>query len=258
MDLRVWSTLNSVESFAGIMAPGLLLLLNNNSALTLPASVVGYVSFLLSLVRTGWLGWGVGFFSLLTNLQPKTQLRLALTVIVMLVLTVPLINNDAFSETINQRLSTLTDMESDASAIGRQEIYISLLSAALVSFVGQGLGGDTFDSAILSMLINLGWIGTLPYVSGLVLLIVQFMKISDPIAKSIVISYRAAIISVLVRLPFNSSTQGTSGMILWGFLAMGLAADRYYTELREVQGDWLNQIIEQEKSADDEIAYFNN
>ncbi len=258
MDLRVWSTLNSAESFAGIMAPGLLLLFNNSSALTLPASVVGYVSFLLSLVRTGWLGWGIGFFSLMTNLQPKMQLRLILTVMIMMALTIPLINNDAFSETINQRLTTLTDMENDASAIGRQEIYISLLSAALVSFVGKGLGGDTFDSAILSMLINLGWIGTLPYISGLMILIVQFMKISDPTAKSVAIGYRAAIISVLVRLPFNSSTQGTSGMILWGFLAMGLAADRYYTELRAVQGDWLNQMIEQEESVNDEVIYSKN
>jgi hypothetical protein len=256
MDLRVWSTLNSAESFAGIMAPGLLLLFNNSSALVFPASVVGYISFLLSLVRTGWLGWGIGFLSLMTNLKPKTQFRLLLTVIAMLILTVPLINNDAFSETINQRLITLTDMENDNSAIGRQEIYSSLISAALVSFVGQGLGGDTFDSAILSMLINLGWIGTLPYISGLVLLLAQFFKISDPTAKSVAIGYRAAIISVLVRLPFNSSTQGTSGMVLWGFLAMGLAAERYYTELRLVQEDWLTQMISQEEN-DDEIIYSN-
>jgi hypothetical protein len=230
MELRVWSTLNSAEAFAGFMAPALLLLFNMKSPMIFPASIVGYLSFLLSLVRSGWLGWFVGLISLMTNFNPKTQIRLVVTVSIMASMVVLASGDSMFSDVINDRLSTLTDLQNDVSAVGRQEIYGDILIAAMFNFVGGGLGGDTFDSALLSMLVNLGWIGMLPYMGGLFLLLSNFSRISHPAAKVVVIGYRAAIISSLARLPFNSSTQGTSGMILWGFLALGLAAERYYTE----------------------------
>lgn len=53
--LRIWSTTTSTEPFAGIMAAGLLLLATRKGALSISASVAGYLSLVLTMVRSAWL-----------------------------------------------------------------------------------------------------------------------------------------------------------------------------------------------------------
>ena len=76
LKIRVWSTLNSPGTFSGVMMAALIFLLASTSALKVPFSVVGYLSFLLCVVRAAWLGWAVSLVVFLRKGSPaKYSLR---------------------------------------------------------------------------------------------------------------------------------------------------------------------------------------
>ncbi|WP_295617188.1 O-antigen ligase domain-containing protein [Chamaesiphon sp. GL140_3_metabinner_50] len=226
LGLRVWSTLNSPEPFAAIMGGCLLLLFTNRSPLRLPAAIVGYLSFLLCAVRSGWLGWLAGLFSLVISLKPKLQLRLSIALLVLAVFLVPLATVEPFSQ-LSSRLDTFTNLENDQSAIERQQSFNALQDSALTSFVGQGISGQKLDSAIFSMLFELGWIGTIGYAGGLFLLTFTLCQAQPARFDPFIGTARAIAISALVRLPVNVPMLGASGLLLWTFLGIGLAGIKF-------------------------------
>jgi hypothetical protein len=231
LGLRVWSTLNSPEPFAAIMAGCLLLLFTNKSPLRLPAAIVGYLSFLLCAVRSGWLGWLAGLLNLIVSLKPKLQLRLAIALVVLAVAIVPLATIEPFAQ-LSSRLDTFSNLENDQSSIERQKSFNTLRDAALTSFIGQGISGQKLDSAIFSMLFELGWIGTISYAGGLFLLTFSLFQAKQTRFDPFIGTARAIVISALVRLPVNVPMQGASGLLLWTFLGIGLAGikfDRWQT-----------------------------
>ena len=227
LGVRVWSTLNSPEPFAAIMAGCLLLLFTSKSPIRLPASIVGYLSFLLCAVRSGWLGWLAGLLSLIFSLQAKMQLRLVMTLVAISIAIIPLTTAAPFSQ-LNSRLETFSSLENDQSAIERQQSYNDLRDSALTSFVGQGISGQRLDSAILSMLFELGWIGTIGYAGGIVLLSSSLCRSHLAKFDPFIVTARAIVISALVRFPVNVPMLGASGLLLWSFLGIGLAGIKFY------------------------------
>ena len=234
LGIRVWSTLNSPEPFAAIMAGSLLLLFNGQSAVRLPAAIAGYLSFLLCAVRSGWLGWATGFLSLATSLRPKLQMRLLITVLVMSICLVPLATIEPFSSSISARLETFSDLENDQSAADRQELYRIVLDSALTNVTGGGISGARIDSALLLMLMELGWIGMIPYVSGVVLLIFNLFKQPSPSSDPFIGTARAIVLTALVRFPLNVPMLGASGLLLWTFLGIGLAGLKYHQKQKQL------------------------
>ncbi|WP_373545967.1 O-antigen ligase domain-containing protein [Chamaesiphon sp.] len=226
LGIRVWSTLNSPEPFAAIMAGCLLLLFTNQSPLGLPAAIVGYLSFLLCAVRSGWLGWLAGLLSLIVSLKPKLQLRLAIALVVLALVLVPLATVEPFAQ-LSSRLDTFSNLENDHSAIERQQNYNALRDSALTSFVGQGMSGQRWDSAILSMLFELGWIGTIGYAGGIAILTSTLCRSDSARFDPFIATARAIVISALVRFPVNVPMLGASGLLLWSFLGIGLAGIKF-------------------------------
>ncbi len=226
--IRIWSTMHSGEPFAAVMAGGLLLLFSYKGAFTLPSSVVGYLAFLLSMVRSAWLGWLAGIFILTGSLKAKYQMRLIVVILVMAVCVVPLATMDQFSEMLGTRLATLSNVGEDDSATGRQEAFKNTIGVALTKFVGEGIGRETMDNAILATLFYLGWLGTLPYLGGMLLLVFKLFYSSEGSFDLFAAAARAIVISVLIRLPVNGAQLGPSGALLWGCLGIGLAARKYY------------------------------
>lgn len=225
--MRVWSTMNSAEPFAATIAAGLLLLLLGKGALNTTASGAGYLTFLLTTVRSAWLGWLTGFLILTGSLKPKHQMRLIITILVLSVLVVPLATMEPFASRLGQRLATFSNLEEDNSVRDRQETYRQLMEYALNNFAGDGIGGPSYDSGILSMLLNLGWLGTIFYVSGMLLIVFKLFQSSQGSFDPFIGAARAVVMSCLVRLPLNGVTGGASGLVLWTFLALGLAAQKY-------------------------------
>ncbi|MDM9381028.1 O-antigen ligase domain-containing protein [Chlorogloeopsis sp. ULAP01] len=245
--IRVWSTMASPGPFATTMMAGLLLLFNSKDVLRIPASAVGYLSFLLTMVRSIWGAWLVGLLSLLSSLKPKIQMRLMVTILVMAVCVVPLANMEPFSGVISKRLETFSNLEKDNSAQIRQEIYKDGLTKALTNGLGNGIG-NTFivnekgllepiviDSGILDMFFTLGWFGAVFYLGGLILLLFQVFQYFETRVDPFMAAARAIGIACVASLPIGSGMLGVSGMILWGFLAIVMAGHKYYVHQNYVQ-----------------------
>jgi hypothetical protein len=224
---RIWSTMQSPEPFAAIMAGGLLLLTSRDGPLSISSSVVGYIALLLTLVRSAWLGWLGGLLSIILTLNPRQQGRLISLLLCLSVLVIPISLTSDFSEKITTRVSTLADVQSDGSAQIRQQAFNKNIDIALSNPVGDGIENGSMDSSLLSTLFYLGWVGTIPYVLGLLLACFRLFNASEKKNDPFISICQGIVVSILLRLPANGSNVGASGVLLWTFLGMAMAADRY-------------------------------
>ncbi|NEP52350.1 MAG: O-antigen ligase domain-containing protein, partial [Moorea sp. SIO3C2] len=227
---------------------GLLLLFNNNSPLRIPASIAGYLSFLLTLSRTMWASWFFGLASLTSSLKPKIQMRIIISILVMAMCIVPLTTIEPFSEVIGSRLATFSDLGNDHSAEVRQQIYEESLGKALSMALGNGIG-NTFtieqgeirsvviDSGILDMFFTLGWFGTLPYMCGLLLLVYSVFQYPEIRRDSFMSTARAIGLSNLIGLPIGSAMLGVGGCYIWGFLGLTMAAHKYHQHQNKLSSE---------------------
>jgi hypothetical protein len=235
--IRVWSTANAPGPFANLMRAGLLLLFTSQSNLRLLASGAGYLSFLLTLVRSAWGSWFIGLLCLTSSLSTRLQVRLIFTILVMAMMVIPLVTIEPFAGAINERLETLSSIEDDKSANTRIETYNKLIGTALKTVLGQGIGSDRYDSAVLTILLNLGWVGTLPFIGGLLLLFFKLLQSPCLKTDTFASASQAIVFGSIAQLPLGSPMVELKGMLLWGFLGIGLAADAYHKQQRLIQTD---------------------
>jgi hypothetical protein len=236
--IRVWSIMQGPGVFAAVMAACLILTTARLNIVTAPASVVGYLALLLTVVRSAWIAWAVGFFTVVLRLTPKAQGGILLSGIIIAALLIPLSGLEQFSELISGRLQTLSSLESDGSGQVRLSIYENAQSFITTNFLGTGFGSEgskiAFDSGILDILVNLGWIGSIPYLFGLFLLLQRILKLEVPRTDSFAASSRAVTLAIFCQMPFGSSMVGLPGLLLWSFFAISLAAIRYYNSLIDI------------------------
>jgi hypothetical protein len=229
--MRVWSTMHSHGVFAGVMMASLLLLLNNMRPIGFFASGVGYLSFLLTSSRTVWLGWAIGLLSLVVNLKPQLKMKLLMLFGVTLITVIPLTQVEPFATQIQTRLNTFSDIRNDGSTVSRQGIYAESLERSLANPIGDGLNkSNGFDSGIITMLLSLGWIGTVPYI-GAILLIGFQLEVSPFVPRDAFASTAKAIFyGTALQIVGGSTMLGLPGTIMWGFAGLSLAANRYHIE----------------------------
>jgi hypothetical protein len=235
MAMRVFSTMNSPGPFATVMMAGLLLLFSTQSVVRFPAVAAGYLAFLLSMVRAAWLGWIVGVITFIPSLKPKLQMRLVVTIMVMAICVIPLVNMEPFATTINARLQSFTNTKEDVSYNDRLSGYTEILGEALSQIPGEGLGhvvrSDRLganDSGILSMFFSLGWFGTLPYLGGIILMFFSLFQSTVGRSDSFMSGARAISLGVFAQIGLGSATAALSGVVMWSFAGLALAAQRYY------------------------------
>lgn len=237
LGIRVFSTMNSPGPFATVMMAGLMLLLSSTSSLRFAASGAGYLAFLLSLVRSAWLSWVVAVVTFLPSLKTKFQIRFIVTALIMMILVLPLVNLQPFSDAIAPRIETLFNTREDVSYNERMEGYADLLTQGLLEIPGNGFGfvlaNDTLgsnDSGVLTLLFTLGWFGTIPYLGGILLLFLKLFQSTairiDPVATAA----RAIALGTFAQMGLGNPMLALSGMVFWGFLGMALAAQQYHTE----------------------------
>ncbi|MGB3759722.1 MAG: O-antigen ligase family protein [Rivularia sp. (in: cyanobacteria)] len=240
LGLRVWSTMSSPAPFSAVMMAGLLLLLTHAHYLNIPATAVGYLSFLLTSVRTLWGAWLVGLVTLFGSLKAQSQMRLIVVIVLMMLCIVPLTTIEPFSETITERFETFGELEKDDSAQVRQKIYEDGLNKALTNGFGNGVG-NTFtlneqgilepiviDSGFLDTFFTLGWFGAVFYLGGMLLLVYQVFQFTESRFDSFMAASRGIGIAMISTLAGNSGMLEVAGMVLWGFLAMALAGHNYH------------------------------
>lgn len=232
LGMRVWSTMHGPLIFAASMSAGLLLLLSQTEPLANIATVIGFLSFLLSQVRTSWLGLVVGLALLVTSLKQSFQIRLILIISVLAACVVSLAMVEPFSTVISTRTSTLVNLQEDTSAIERRETYERTLNASLTNLIGDGLSrASGGDSGALEILVKLGWIGGIPYIVGLLLLLTKPLEGVDFSKDIFAKTANAIAFGLFAQLPFGGVMVELPGIILWGFLGMKLAAWKYHSSL---------------------------
>lgn len=228
--IRVWGTMNGPLIFAACMSAGLLLLLSQTKTLSNIATVLGFLAFLLSQIRTSWLGLFIGLIALITSLKESLQIRLIAIISILAVVIISLALTGPFSEVVVDRTSTLTNIQSDRSANVRLATYQDLFDANSNNFLGDGLNdGGGGDSGFLEILIKLGWISGFFYLSSIILIIAK--PVGDMKSHRDIFPATANAISLVmfVQLPLGAIMLDLPGMILWGFLGMKLAALKYYS-----------------------------
>ncbi len=244
LGIRVFSTMNSPGPFANVLLAGLLILLTNDNFLRIPASAVGYLSFLLTLVRSAWIGWFLGLISLLSALKPRLQMQLFLTITILAVCVVPLTVIEPFAEIINSRLESFTNLKKDTSFNERAALYERNVNLAFSSGLGNGIGSKyfvnekgllqevTLDSGILDVFFTLGWFGAIPYLSGIILAMFNLLTSSEGRSDAFASAARAITLGVLAQMLFGNVMLALSGVVFWAFLGIGMAANKYHQHER--------------------------
>jgi hypothetical protein len=197
--------------------------------LRFPASAVGYLSFLLTLARSAWIGWLGGLLVLTGSLKAKYQIRLFAIVLAMTILVIPVVTLGPFSENISARIQTLSNVQEDGSFNARQSYLTMSFETYLSNAIGSGIGLGLADNAILSLLYSLGWIGVFGYVGGLILLILKLFQNLEERSNFFASTARAVVASCLIRIPVNgTSIVAVGGLILWSFLGLTVASQQYF------------------------------
>ncbi len=238
--IRVWSTMHSPAPFASFMMSGLLLLLSSKSALQIPATVVGYLAFLLSLVRSAWLGWFMGLILMTSSIKLELQVRIVSLLTIIGLCVIPLSSMEPFSEVVSARFTSLTDVENDSSFMARSGNLGGYLYSAISHPLGQGIGNiwvrqpngtlaqQITDNGVVDTLVTLGWLGTIPYLMGLFMLASLVMKSKAVRYDTFMSAARGISISFVMQIISANSLIGIGGMFLWGFLGIVLSGERYY------------------------------
>ncbi len=255
-ELRVWSTMHAAGQYASFLMAGLLLLLSDTSVIKLPATVVGYISFLLSLVRSSWGGWLIGFVVMVVSVKAKSQIRFVIFALIAAILIIPLSQMDPFSTVISGRISTLFDLENDTSFNARTGDIGSLFINALSKPLGNGIGNlwvmgpngvlsqIVTDFGIADVFITLGWIGGIPYLLGTGMLLTKAMQSNEASHDSFLSAARAISFSMIAQMVFANALLSVSGMLIWSFLGISLAGDLYHRRQREAVNQYeLEQLL---------------
>lgn len=244
LGIRVWSTMHSPGPFAVTILAGLLLLFTHKNPLRFPAVVVGTLSLLLSLVRTSWAGLIIAILLFIPSLKSKIQLRIISTILILGLCVIPLATVEPFSSRIGDRIQTFTNIEQDGSFKARQRNYDKNLQVALSQFQGTGLGHSwsfeeeegfdptVIDSGVIELFSTLGWLGGVFYLSSLILAIGNLRKSSrynfDPFLSAL----RALTLSYFAMLVIYTSMISVSGTLLWSFIGISLAGNKFYSQTK--------------------------
>jgi O-Antigen ligase len=231
-EIRVWSLLNGPGVFAAVMMAGLTVTINARAAMALPGSLLGFLAFLLSQVRSAWVGLAFSIVACFSMLTPKRQIRLI--VVVGLIMGIGLFylgSSESFADTINSRLQSLSDLSSDNSATVRQASYKYFWESGLTNFVGNGIAtGTIYDSAVIDSLSSLGWFGTIGYWSGMVMVYGRIFGQKHRICDPFYTAARSVCLGFAIQLVAGSVMLGLPGVVMWGFLGLATAAQNFHAQ----------------------------
>jgi O-Antigen ligase len=242
--VRVWSTMNAPQPFALAMMAGLLFAFAAKGPFRFLAAGPGYVSLLLSLVRTAWLGWVIGAVFLLVRARGVQRIRLLAIGILVCLLSLPLLLVEPVADRVTGRFETMQEIEGDDSFRARLALYSDFFLTASNNVVGEGIGsanratkladGDDFaefrniDSGVLEAMFVLGWPGTLLYVGGLCWLLSEAFSGRASRQDPAVQAAGAVVLAILAMTTSFNTLVGVGGMVFWTFLGLMLSARMYY------------------------------
>ena len=229
-EIRIWSTLNLPIAFTNLIVAGLLLIISNESKgkLNFFASSLGSLCLLLARVRSSWMGFIVGLITTIAFLKSSVQIRVVTTIMLLGLCLPPLILLEPFHDRIVPRLQTLTNLQEDGSVNERLRRYAESENSVLTNVIGSGLGTKQVDAGLLAVVDSLGWLGTIPYMGGLLILLINSFRFVEAKFDPFISASRAISLSMLTMTLGNNMMVRFYSVILWGFLGISLAAHKYH------------------------------
>ncbi len=227
LGIRIFSTMNSPGSFARFMIAGLLLMFTGKGNWRWFSAPFAYLAFLLSLVRSAWGGWFLGLLIFSTSVKPRLQVRLLIMIVVIILCALPLTTIEPFSEVIQDRLETFTNIQEDGSLEARTETYSKVFNIALLEIFGNGFGLPGMDSSLIDIFIAMGWIGALPYIIGLFLIVFKLISFNDPLADPFFSASKAISLCLIAGFTFGNPFTAVEGVLIWFFLGIAFAGQKY-------------------------------
>ena len=223
-EVRVFSLLNSPQSFAAVLGAAIPFLLAVPTPLHLIGFALGVVGLLLSLVRSYWLALALALGYLLARSPIGLKMRVIFVVITLslLIPTVAAFVPEAM-ERIDARFVSLTSdrFGSDVSYQSRQGDYEQLADALELRPLGMGLGtGKILDGQVMDTFYALGLFAGTFYLSAAAWCFVASARRARRGCPPVVLAASAVMVEVLLATPLTSSLIGELGMFSWLALAL--------------------------------------
>lgn len=232
-EVRVFSTMNAPAPFAMVLGALLVVTTASVSRLRVPAAVLGFVSFGLSLVRTAWIGMAVALLVLLTSGRARAVRTVVFTLAIPVVLLLSV--EGPAQEVVSDRLdSTVREVEQDTSFADRMNSYRQSIPRALTNPVGNGFGGYgsaarqleedheeaiiSVDSAILESLFSMGAFVGVGLLLSLIAAVVAAWR-RGRTGNDVQRAAGAAVVALAAQLPLGNPLVSAAGVPLWVLLA---------------------------------------
>lgn len=226
LQFRVFGTLNSPQALGSFLAIGLLFTFQARSKLKFASVPLGLVALALTGARSAWLGFVLGLLYLFFHLPNRQRLQIAASAGVALLVLLVALQSDA-KRAVFDRFQSLTD-PTDNSLTTRYRGYSALLPKFLEEPYGSGVGYPQSeesqgteglaagDSAVISLLLSFGLLGTSIYLFGLAMLLRGSMR--GPSDERTVL--KACFIAIASEALLTNVVQGQSGFLLWSTAAL--------------------------------------
>ena len=248
--IRVSSTAGAPQSFATLMLAGLILVFcEATNPVSYLASGFGYIAFILTFARAVWLSAAISIPLFLLSLKPSYQIRMIVVgVVLFAIVATTLLSWEPVYEKFYERFESFFDIQGDTSFNDRSAGYEVLWGVALVQFIGKGLGFSTEsisssiganDGSVFPLIFNFGWFGLAAYLGGFLLMLSKLLQIPDARSDIFIGACRMVVLCVLVQAGLNSVFDSSSGIVMWGFLSIGLAGHKYYLAQKRLARDAL-------------------
>ncbi len=239
--IRVFGTLNTPGPYAGFLLVGCILGIQGKGFLRYPAIALSLVALLITRTRAAWVAFVIGLVMQGLS-QPVLRLpKRTLTILIVSLLALPLANSTQFKSSILPRISTLNNISDDASFVKRLDFSESAAATVVNDAEGVGLGNTggaiklrstggvrSLDNGFLEVFFIFGWVGGTTFFLGLGGLLLQSLRFAearrDPFAGSV----RACAVALVSILPIGEVFTGSSGVLLWSMIGIGLAAHAYH------------------------------
>lgn len=249
LGIRVWSTMTNPLSFAVNLMAVLVLLNACGGPMRLVASSIGFLAFLLTQSRTGWYSWLLATATTFVSIKAKHQLYFFFSIFVIISIVAITASQEPFLSLITDRFQTFSNLSEDASAQGRLQQTGVFLNFALTEFIGQGNGSEPYlqsviklpqggdygsflsgyDMGFLQILIAFGWLGAVPYVSGLLILISKLF-LSFPVRNDLfAISARSVAFASIIRVLTTNIVWGEFALPIWLGIGISISALEFYS-----------------------------
>ena len=246
--VRVFSTLNSPGTLAGVLCTTLLLLLTAGVPRSVISVAAGCGALLLTLGRAAWIGTLVGLLVLASQTSRVVltrQLRVAAQLLAAATLSVaaasaflPADVRARATDVVARRVNSTTALDQDASFFDRQRILERSLERVEAQPLGHGIGAsgggvgrlsgpdviEAFDNGLLEVVYALGWPGAAAFYGAILWIAFARFRGGTAADDTTPAAARAVLAAAGVQLLAGNQFTGAVGAAFWSTAGLLSAA----------------------------------